>query len=126
MSFFEDGEPLAGEPYALTVDGNLRSGTLDEEGFLHESIPPNAKSAVLTTGDGEPIDIKLGTLDPATTVSGVQGRLANLAFNPGPIDGKLGPQTRRALRRFQEARGLKTTGEIDESTRAALVAAFGS
>jgi lipoprotein-anchoring transpeptidase ErfK/SrfK len=37
-------------------------------------------------------------------------------FSPGEIDGVAGSNQRRALRGYQQARGLKVTGELDEPT----------
>jgi hypothetical protein len=50
----------------------------------------------------------------------VQERLKAVGVNPGPIDGTLGPQTRAALRWYQNTKGLPMTGEIDERTLDAL------
>src|SRR2546426_8118979 len=50
----------------------------------------------------------------------VQERLQNVGFNPGTIDGALGPQTQQALRWFQNAQGLRATGDLDELTLNAL------
>ena len=50
----------------------------------------------------------------------VQRRLKELGHDPGPIDGRLGPQTQAALKAFQADYGLAATGEIDTETRAAL------
>jgi soluble lytic murein transglycosylase-like protein len=41
-------------------------------------------------------------------------------FDPGPIDGVRGPQTRRALLGFQRKRGLVCDGTFDRKTRRAL------
>ncbi|MDZ4306519.1 L,D-transpeptidase family protein [Allopontixanthobacter sp.] len=43
-------------------------------------------------------------------------------FGPGVIDGKMGASTENALRGFQEANGLKVTGELDEATKQKLAA----
>ncbi len=36
--------------------------------------------------------------------------------DPGPVDGMMGPRTRAALKAFQEANGLKATGQLDDQT----------
>jgi peptidoglycan hydrolase-like protein with peptidoglycan-binding domain len=36
--------------------------------------------------------------------------------DPGPIDGRMGPKTRAALKAFQEANGLKVTVQLDDQT----------
>jgi peptidoglycan hydrolase-like protein with peptidoglycan-binding domain len=50
----------------------------------------------------------------------LQQRLHELNYDPGPVDGKIGPQTRGALRDFQNARGLGGTGRVDAATLSAL------
>jgi peptidoglycan hydrolase-like protein with peptidoglycan-binding domain len=54
-------------------------------------------------------------------VAQVQELLKEAGFNPGPIDGILGPRTKEALRRYQADRGLPATGALDEATRQALL-----
>jgi peptidoglycan hydrolase-like protein with peptidoglycan-binding domain len=51
-----------------------------------------------------------------------QQHLKDAGFDPGPIDGQLGPQTQAALREFQKSQGLPQTGHLDDSTRARLMA----
>jgi len=46
--------------------------------------------------------------------------LDRVGFGPGVIDGKMGMSTENALRGFQEANNLETTGELDGVTKAAL------
>ncbi|MGL5840171.1 MAG: L,D-transpeptidase family protein [Sphingorhabdus sp.] len=46
--------------------------------------------------------------------------LDRLGFTPGVVDGKNGLSTRNAIAGFQEAQGLKITGELDEATSTAL------
>ena len=50
-----------------------------------------------------------------------QDRLKAVGFDPGPLDGVLGPRTREALRRYQASQGLPATGVLDEATRQALL-----
>jgi Putative peptidoglycan binding domain len=50
-----------------------------------------------------------------------QDRLKEVGFDPGPLDGVLGPRTREALRRYQASQGLPATGALDEATRQALL-----
>lgn len=63
---------------------------------------------------GSPVD---GTLFHAQVLMSAHG------FSPGVIDGKKGESFRLALRSFQEARGLKVSGELDPETRRALLEA---
>ncbi len=56
----------------------------------------------------------LAANDPAVLLA--QRRLATLGYAPGPPDGLLGAMTRRALREFQQDRGLPRTGRPDRRT----------
>jgi len=53
----------------------------------------------------------------------LQEALAALGYNPGRIDGKPGPKTREALKRFQKDAGLPATGVLDAETTQRLRAA---
>ena len=50
-----------------------------------------------------------------------QERLKDLGFNPGPIDGVLGPRTQAALRQYQAQHSLPVTAVLDDATRTALL-----
>lgn len=50
----------------------------------------------------------------------VQFALKQAGFDPGPIDGELGPRTDQALRSFQRATGLEPDGIVGVKTWAAL------
>ena len=127
--FKDDDLPRANEPYILDVDGKKLEGTTDSEGKLQHPIPNNAKQGVLTIG-GEPngqdiYEFRLGGVNPVREVSGAQQRLHNLGFDPGPIDGCLGPRTEAALRAFQKKHKLKETGRVDRGTAERLVQEHG-
>jgi peptidoglycan hydrolase-like protein with peptidoglycan-binding domain len=51
----------------------------------------------------------------------VEGRLAALGLKPGPVDGTFTPETRRALRRYQEARKLPPTGYLSQQVMVRLL-----
>ena len=46
----------------------------------------------------------------------IQSALKKAGFNPGPIDGKIGPKTRKAIREFQKAKGLTPNGIVGYKT----------
>jgi peptidoglycan hydrolase-like protein with peptidoglycan-binding domain len=50
----------------------------------------------------------------------VQEALRGKGFDPGPIDGQLGPRTAQAVRDFQKQEGLQVTGQLDDETRTRL------
>ena len=54
------------------------------------------------------------------TIADIQRRLAELGFDPGPIDGRTGPKTRAAIRAAQRWHGLKDDGIAGAKTMAAL------
>lgn len=54
-------------------------------------------------------------------IARVQRKLKRLGYDPGPIDGQLGPSTRAALRKFQRANNMEPTGEIEPGVLALLL-----
>ncbi len=55
-----------------------------------------------------------------TAVSQLQGRLTELGFYSGPINGNFGPATKAAVIKLQAAHGLTQAGYVGPSTRAVL------
>jgi hypothetical protein len=56
----------------------------------------------------------------ADDVRAEQQALKGKGFDPGPVDGVEGPQTRAALRQFQDKQNLKEDGKMGPQTRDAL------
>jgi len=122
-------EPRPGISYSLsieTADGEpvpVKTGSTDGDGFVIQSIPPNAISGeiVLHTPDGdEAYNLDLGYIDPVDEISGAQGRLNNLRYSCGVQDGQMSPATLCALEKFQMDYGLEVTGELDAQTKSKL------
>ncbi|WP_346895791.1 peptidoglycan-binding protein [uncultured Roseibium sp.] len=61
----------------------------------------------------------------ADQVRAVQIALNRLGFPAGRPDGRVGPNTRGAVRQFQESAGLPATGRIDEALLRHLFASWG-
>src|SRR5262249_31719669 len=49
-------------------------------------------------------------------VRAAQQALCDQGFNPGPIDGRMGPRTSAALRDYQTKQGLTASGQLDDAT----------
>jgi lipoprotein-anchoring transpeptidase ErfK/SrfK len=47
---------------------------------------------------------------------GIQIALHNQGFSPAAIDGLMGPQTRRAIKGFQESQSMQPSGELNSET----------
>jgi hypothetical protein len=122
----EQKKPRANVKYLLTIDSVTHEGRTDGEGRISRPIPPNAQSGLLVVGeptdDEEPQEfhLVLGDLDPVESVTGIQQRLRNLGYDPGPIDGEIGPLTREAIAKYQEQCGMEPGGELDDATRKRL------
>jgi len=50
----------------------------------------------------------------------IQRALKNAGFYQGPIDGKIGDKTKKAIVKFQKAKGFKADGIVGKRTSAAL------
>ncbi len=46
----------------------------------------------------------------------MQQKLKDSGYDPGPIDGVMGPQTAAALKEYQKTEGLRVTGQADAQT----------
>lgn len=82
------------------------TGKAGPDGLIEAEVDVGAQNATLKVG-ARTWNLKIAHLNPLDAqvrdqgVSGVQGRLLNLGYAPGPIDGILGELTRAAIRAFQ-------------------------
>ncbi|MCM8798314.1 MAG: peptidoglycan-binding protein [Candidatus Omnitrophica bacterium] len=53
---------------------------------------------------------------PKPTIRNIQEALRRAGFYEGPVDGKLGPKTRQAIKDFQRSKGLRVDGIVGKKT----------
>lgn len=55
-----------------------------------------------------------------SVIKAAQQKLEEKGYSAGPADGRMGPQTRAAIEKFQADQNLSQTGKLDQKTLAAL------
>jgi peptidoglycan hydrolase-like protein with peptidoglycan-binding domain len=88
--------------------------TLVPSGWAAEEkqMPP-AKAEKMAEMEKKPAMAKMKGMEEHRKL---QEALKAKGNDPGPIDGRMGPKTRAALKAFQEANGLKVTRQLDDQT----------
>ncbi|MBL9167855.1 MAG: peptidoglycan-binding protein [Verrucomicrobiales bacterium] len=107
-------------PAAVKVGGGTNELAPGSAHPLGTVVIRSNRPVVATATNTSPLESVIP--DPVGTgqvrsVLEAQLALARLGFSSGSIDGKLGSQTRSALRAFQEREGLPGTGNLDTTTR---------
>lgn len=81
-----------------------------------EPEPRSKDDSSSSVDDGTASALRGGDLSNVTAtgelVAQVQSTLAQRGFDPGPVDGALGPQTRAAIRSFQRDAGVPEDGDL--------------
>lgn len=101
---------------ALAADPVSASKTVEEESPIQKdaSVPSNAPSSDPTT-----VTI-LSKGSSGAKVKTLQVRLEVQGYDPGPIDGIFGAKTIAAVKGFQDDKGFKADGVVDDTTWKAL------
>lgn len=115
---------------AVMFFGFYMFGCGKKEIAMEESQEPMSMEAMSIVGGNvletaQPVSqAKLEPLPPAgpykPTANEIQTALKNANFYNGPIDGKIGPLTRKAIEEFQSANGLQVDGKVGTKTWAVL------
>ena len=92
-------------PYSIATEG----------GPIHRALDRAGGHDLACQGQGEAV-----ALD-SDERRRVQEALAGAGFDPGPVDGKFGPATRRAIEAWQLANGHAATGELTSRQVEALI-----
>lgn len=127
----EEENPRCGIEYVFEIDGALRKGKTNGEGFVKEFIPPNSVRARLTlldAGGEEKYTFNLGALQPISENLGVRQRLSNLGYRYADESGEPNSELSLAgaVGDFQKDYNLTVTGELDEATRRKIQEAYGA
>jgi hypothetical protein len=125
IKLLDEEEPIANTPCTLTVKGVSYSGSTDGDGLFERSIPADAATATLVVENNFSIELRLGELDPADSVTGLQQRLVNLGYFAGPVSGQVDEDMKTAILRWQQDYNLEASGEADSETQASLKAQYG-
>jgi peptidoglycan hydrolase-like protein with peptidoglycan-binding domain len=96
------------------VAGPLNQATVATLGLNPAELLAAAPAGVASTpaGAAEPL--------APEAVRAVQGRLRQLGFYTGQIDGLWGASMQSAIKEFQQGRGLQATGQLNPATMTAL------
>ncbi len=79
------------------------------------TVSPAPRSLTVAQAGSDDVD-----LSDRRLVASVQKALRAVGFDPGPVDGLVGPRTQSAVRAYQEARGLPQDGVITKTLLASL------
>ena len=104
---------------AGTCRKNAQSQELSNQAPVLESqAPSTAGIQQLTSSQMATTETAASTTGPWTrpTHKEIQTALSNAGYNPGSIDGKIGKQTRAAIRQFQKANNLAVDGRVGRKT----------
>jgi peptidoglycan hydrolase-like protein with peptidoglycan-binding domain len=115
-----------------TKHGLAPSGKPDENVLAHIQFNEKLEQAAQYTGSTTPRDdapmavsAAVASAQPAPDLSLVQKGLAELGYQPGPVDGQFGEMTRKAIREFQRDRSLPVTGDLSPQLSAELAKVTG-
>src|SRR5262245_38661728 len=114
------------EKNSLQVTGTLNHDTMKALGVKSSAGTSSSKAGTSgTSTTTTPKKEKTGK--PTSNISNekirkTQSALKKEGFNPGPVDGIMGPMTTAALRDFQSHKGLEVTGTMNTETQKALSA----
>lgn len=92
----------------------------ERERIKTEGLAKREGVAIQSSGDlqkgATPPVIRADSSKPTMTVTQIQNRLTQLGYHPGTADGKMGPMTVEALKKFQQDNNLPQTGRADNET----------
>lgn len=127
------GEASAGSQYATACCGDTLRGRVNGYASISAiakynltNAPPGPVASA-PTAPAPPRCVQVASKrtlregDKGVLVTTLQRALVGKGFNPGPIDGRFGPATTRAVKCAQQANGLTVDGVVGPATWGVLV-----
>ncbi len=96
------------------------NGVFAEDARAALEVAEAAQAAEASRAQAEAAEAALGLNDFFRRA--IERRLADLGLKPGRVDGTFDDDTRRAIRRYQEARGMEVTGYLTQAAVVRLLA----
>ncbi len=128
VRFREDEKACVGRRYRVLDAGEPVQGETDSEGTVACNVPVTVRFVRVVFEDPPAVFVvDVGSVDPATELSGVRCRLRQLGYlplEPGAADVS-DEDLASALKTFQARCGLEPTGVADEETAQRLRKEFG-
>ncbi len=116
-----ESKETASEGDAHTSSHDTHDAGSEDEGSEDESDDADSGHGGKPDAAGGKADAKGGAQG---NILGLQKGLKKLGYDPGKIDGIMGPNTQGALKKFQQASGLPADGTLGSKTQAALAKAL--
>jgi HEAT repeat protein len=116
MTPIRSGPSTANQPFETLPQGTPLRVYASQADWLFVSLPWGSSTtmgwveAARTSPQGASV----------AQIRQAQKRLKEKGFDPGSVDGSLGPRTQEALRQYQATHGLSVTGKLDGATLKAL------
>ncbi len=104
------------QTHGLQVTGQLNQATVATMGLNVDALLGGPQTAA---GQAGPVPPAAAAVAP-DQVRAMQGRLRDMGFYRGPMDGVWGPETQEAIARFQHSRGLEPNSQLNPATLGAL------
>ncbi len=104
IKIHELGRPRANEPFHVMIGDKRFEGDppqTDDDGLVVCQVPPNTGKATIVIGEYEDeYEVRLGHIDPIDSVSGMHGRLENLALYHSGINAPWNAESAEAMSDF--------------------------
>jgi Putative peptidoglycan binding domain len=133
LGFNDAAGPLAGKKYVVEGLGAPEEGTTDGGGTINLDVPVHVREVRVKFPEQHlSYVVRIGDMDPVEEPAGVRKRLQHLGYrepdgaSDGDTEAEREARDRSAVAAFQQAKGMDPNGDLDDATRAALVAEHGT